>query len=111
MDPQKLHRIAWMVLLQGSEIPAVMIIPAKYEDGSDVPFKNMEGDGIHDDLPILVRSFIVTAFQGRMSRRKSLVHSAIQHSGEPRIIPAGLAIIERKKAFDTSSRQHFGDEL
>jgi len=101
VDPQLLHRIAWTMALQDGEA-MVMVIPARYEDGTNVPFRNSAGDGYHDDLPVLVRSFVVTAMQGQMSRRKSLVDSAFTNAGEPKLVQEGLAIIERSKKIDDS---------
>jgi glycosyltransferase involved in cell wall biosynthesis len=102
VDPQLLHRIAWTMFFQDNEI-LVMVIPAKYEDGTNVPFRNSAGDGFHDDLPVLVRSVVITSMQRQMSRRKSLVDSAFKNSGEPKLMREGLAIIERSKDSDTSS--------
>ena len=111
VNPQHLHHSAWMVYLQSVErTPMVIILPAKYEDGTDVPFRDEQG-GIHDDLPVLVSTFMVTALQGQMSRRKSLLPSAIQNSGEPVILRQGLAIIERTKVSGNSSSQFQRSEL
>jgi len=102
LNPQELNKVAWMQLLQqGGKTPSmVLVIPTKYEDGTDVPLMNSEND-IHEDLPIMVRTFMVTAFQGRMSRLKSIAASAVQNTQMPNRLPDGLAIVDRKE--DTGS--------
>ena len=96
VDPRRLHGIAWRMALRDGEA-MILVIPARYDDGTNVPIRNSAGDGFHEDLPVLVRSFVVTAMQGQMSRRKSLVDSAFANGGEPKLMPEGLAIIERKR--------------
>lgn len=98
LDPLALHKVAWMILLeQGAAPSAVLVLPTKYEDGTDVPFMDKDNN-IHEDLPILVRTYMVTALQSRMSRRKSLAASAIQNTPMPKRLPDGLAMIERKES-------------
>mmetsp|Transcript_5574 Transcript_5574/g.13259 ORF Transcript_5574/g.13259 Transcript_5574/m.13259 type:complete len:689 (-) Transcript_5574:226-2292(-) len=116
-QPQQLHQGAWNVYLNESpdRTPMVMVLPATYEDGTNVPFMNQQGE-IHEDLPVLVSTFMMTAMQGTMSRRKSLVLKAIQNWGEPMMLPQGMAIIDRSKnSGDQSGYEHFvqieNDEL
>ncbi len=109
---EQLHQNAWMVHLQAHKdrTPLVMVLPSKYEDGTDVPFQNQQG-GIHEDLPIFVSTFMVTALQGNMSRRKSIVMKAVQNWGQPLILSQGLAIIDRSNGSDDSQGPFQNSEL
>jgi glycosyltransferase involved in cell wall biosynthesis len=110
VDPETLNRAAWKIFTLGAEAPMSMILPAKYEDGTKVPFQNAERNNVHEDLPILVQSPLMTALQGRMSRRKSLALSAIQ-LGEPPMMREGFVVIERNKESRTRSSQYQDSEL
>ena len=96
LDAPALHRLCWGMLLTGQGGPEtnVLVLPAVYEDGTPVPVRNEHG-GPHDDLPILVKTYMLTALQGRASRRKSLAAMAVQHTAMPKRLPDGLAKIEK----------------
>merc|ERR1711865_200068 len=53
------------------------------------------GGGIHEDLPVLVRTILLTALQGRSSRKKSVLGLVLQQVSTPKILPAGLAVVVR----------------
>lgn len=115
VDPTMLNSLAWMMHLNidggGQPAPTVLVLPAKYENGRDVPVMNAD-NSIHEDLPILVRTYMVTAFQQQMSRRKSLVQSAIQNAqqtGTARQLLDGLAII--KKGQQNKSARHYNTNM
>ncbi|KAL7518406.1 hypothetical protein ACHAWX_003235, partial [Stephanocyclus meneghinianus] len=103
IDPGALHKICWMHFLNqgGNTVPLVLILPAKYEDGTAVPTHNLGGD-IHDHLTVIVRTFMVAGLQGTMTRRKSFVDYAIKNAqamGSVFGIPDSfdIAIVEGKK--------------
>ena len=50
---------------------------------------------MNDDLPMMVRTFMVKAFQGRMTRMKTMKVSAISNEGNPKQLPDGFAVIVR----------------
>ena len=114
VNPEQVHNLAWRLYLEEAEkIPMVLVLPAKYDDGTDVPFMKSEGV-IHEDLPVLVSTMLITGLQGRASRRKSLVPMAMQVGGQPKLLPEGLAIVERKKDNSGASTRVLGsnsDEL
>jgi hypothetical protein len=99
LNTEALHKICWMQLLnQGGDTPAfVLVLPTKYEDGTPVPTHYPDGS-IHDDLTVIVRTFLIAGLQGIITRRKSFVASAIQNAqmmGAIGSIPENLATIER----------------
>merc|ERR1711865_1126108 len=53
------------------------------------------GGGIHEDLPVLVRTILLTALQGRSSRKKSVLGLVLQQVSTPQILPTGLAVVVR----------------
>lgn len=75
--------MCWEVVLNHGQTN-VMVIPA--EGGSQ---------GMDENTPLLVRTFVLTSIQARASRRKSLVVLAMQHASLPKFLPPGLAIIEK----------------
>ena len=84
------------VLDDGSASSMVGVVPARYsDDGSYVPPMVDGGRTINDDLPLMVRTFMIKAFQGRMTRMNSMKVSAISNEGNPKQLPDGLAVIER----------------
>ena len=94
IDPETLNRLAWMMLF--SEEPVMLIvIPSTYEDGTTVP--TMKEGGINEDLPLLVRTVIITSSQGHTTRRKSLIHKATQIGSMPRQMPENLVVVERAR--------------
>ena len=98
-NPSTLHQQAWKLLLaqedQENPLSSVLIIPANYDDGVDVPIQDAHGE-LHEDQPILVRTVVLTSLQGRASRRKSLARLAMTSTSvQPRMLGAGLAIVER----------------
>lgn len=103
MDAGALHQICWMHLLNQGEKPSsmVLVLPAKYEDGTAVPTHYPDGN-IHSDLTIIVRTFMISSLQGILTRRKSFVESAIKNAlmmGSVSAVPDSFetAIVERKK--------------
>ena len=52
--------------------------------------------GMDENMPLLVRTFVLTSIQARASRRKSLVVLAMQHASMPKFLPQGLARIIEK---------------
>jgi glycosyltransferase involved in cell wall biosynthesis len=113
--PQQLHSICWSAILNdaGGSNNNILVMPAVYEDGTPVPFMSPHGDGVpHDDLPILVKTYMLAALQTQASRKKSLVLLALQNSAVPRILNEGFAQIDRRgndsgNSFGRSS--HFGE--
>lgn len=98
-DPAQLNIRLWQVLLDNSNsIPSnmVLVLPAKYEDGTAVPIMDANNN-IHEDLPFLVRTVMMTSFQGMVTRKKSFVGSVIQAAGTPGGLPPNMAIIEKKR--------------
>ena len=92
-----LNSIAWSLLLDdGTASSMVAIIPARYsDDNSFVPPMLEGGAKMNDDLPMMVRTFMVKAFQGRMTRMKTMKVSAISNEGNPKQLPDGFAVIVR----------------
>ena len=124
LDSDQLHGLCWSMLFMdgrdddtmntngagttdgSSTAPVVVLaLPAVYDDGGDrhrrplspVPFTNNIDGSIHDDLPILVRTWIVTEVQSRASRQKSVRALVMKHSTntQPKILPKGLAVVVR----------------
>jgi Glycosyltransferase len=99
LHPQQLHNICWSAILNDDGGPNnnILVLPAVYEDGTPVPFMSASGNGVpHDDLPILVKTYMLTALQSQASRKKSLVGLALQNSAAPRILNQGFAQITRR---------------
>lgn len=100
LHPQELHRICWSAILNDDGGPNnnILVMPAVYEDGTPVPFMSPQGGGVpHDDLPILVKTYMLSALQTQTSRKKSLVGLALQNSATPRILNEGFAQINRRE--------------
>ncbi len=94
---EDLDALLWSMYMGAPEkVPMFLVLPAKYDDGTSVPFMDSQGV-IHEDLPVIVSTLLMTGLQGRASRSKSLKQMAIQTAGQPMLLPEGLAIVERKK--------------
>ncbi len=111
VNPDALHQHAWKMLLStsnSSPSPMMLILPTTYDNGQPVPFMSSNGMP-HGDLPILVRTFMVTALQQQMSRRTSIVSSAIKHSNQNHgMLPNGLAMIRKKSELEKDTMMMFG---
>lgn len=95
-----IHQTCWQALLgKDSAGTPVMVLPARYEDGSMVPLFNENG-GIHEDVTVLVRTYILSSLQLSMSRRKSLIMTALNLAQIPKSVNNGGAVIKRKRDGD-----------
>ncbi|EJK75556.1 hypothetical protein THAOC_02714 [Thalassiosira oceanica] len=109
---EAMNSIAWSLLLDdGTASSMVAIVPARYlDDGSHVPAMGEGGRTMNDDLPMMVRTFMIKAFQGRMTRMKTMKVSAITNEGNPKQFPDGFALIERNVGA-VGGRRELLDEL
>ena len=98
LDNASVHRFCWSMLLtnQGGSGVTALILPAVYEDGTPVPIMDDDGS-VHNDLPVLVRTYMITALQGRASRKKSIAQMVLQNTQMPRRLPDGLAVVVKNK--------------
>mmetsp|Transcript_9623 Transcript_9623/g.23328 ORF Transcript_9623/g.23328 Transcript_9623/m.23328 type:complete len:688 (+) Transcript_9623:157-2220(+) len=115
VNPMELNKQAWMMLLNvqaNNPVPRVLVLPAKYDDGADVPFVDANGK-ISDDLPVLVSTVVVTSLQTTMTRRQSIVGAAFNTAGgrPDGMLPPGLAIVKRNGKPDTEYVRRPFDEL
>lgn len=111
VNPDALHQHAWKMLEStpnSSSSPMMLLLPTTYDNGQPVPFMTSDGKP-HEDLTILVRTFMVASVQQRMSRRTSIVWSAIGHSNQNHaMLPNGLAIIRKKSELEKDMMMMFG---
>merc|ERR1711865_1191886 len=98
-DRLAVNNFCWSMLLMDKDGQKAIVLglPAVYDDGTPVPFMNADGSGIHDDLPVFVRTYVLTALQGRTSRKKSLVAMAFNQAAAPKLLPEGLAVVVKDK--------------
>jgi len=112
IDSKSVHRFCWSMLLQTDQNgppTTAMVLPAVYEDGTPVPFSDEDGS-IHGDITIIVRTYMVTALQGRASRKRSLLSMVIQNTAMPKLLPEGLAVIVRKKQ-EGGGNNEYGNQI
>jgi len=111
IDSASVHRFCWSMLLtdQNGSSTTALVLPAVYDDGTPVPFMDEDG-GVHSDITIIVRTYMVTALQGRASRKSSLASMAVQNTAMPKLLPEGLAVIVRKKQ-EVGGNNEYGNQI
>ena len=74
----------------------VAIILSRYSDDNSYVPPMLEGRAkMNDDLPMMLQTFMVKEFQGKMMRMKTIKVSVISNEGNRKQLPDGFAVIVR----------------
>lgn len=80
IDEKNQYEICWMHLVSDkgeNPSPMVLMLKSKCEDGTITPTHSSD-DEIHNDLTIVVMTFIIMSLQESMTKRMSLMEFAAQ---------------------------------